>query len=862
MDIELLEPKQAAFFDKYVNKKYRGKKEKAIQQQLKSELDRHETRKRQAMTLIGDLPMLPSNSPFYEERKALFVRYQELNDDIKTGKTSNLWKGLSNALKAITQANAQCDALIKDAKAFEAKAFKAPEDDGGDPGEAIKRLKQVASMKQRDYLIQFSDASAETLQKLAAASGEAPSTPPVVAAFDKAFTAFLTQIRAVPEAGITAKAAQTQLDAIVSAMGTAYANHEAKLNAFATSDQLEQMIANGQLKGRAYGALDSIRDAATQLQNWGLPTAAGFATKADAIEDKLGPLFDADTSSDATKAKAIAEGRQKLTDLAEKTQTEAEAAVTAHEKAFHEPQQRLRIALNKEKARFNGLDPKAFEKGQKDPADSLLAMTETAINGLGGCNIAALEPASKLIFEFSKLVDELESLSETNATIKALMKEIASTIKSHSGSKNILFEVFGEHQTSYDTLASEWAGKTPSDALKAVNELKATVDADVTRQTDLIARRAGIATRIKETRTHFKELTTALNALQKDNGMDKGDYRGKFVDDLNTCENWNATKLDLAFYTTIDARIDRVNKGIGDTLKGLELTAGLSDTEVLGKAELAQKQFEDAVAAMGQPIDATALKNAKDALNAQLDMLGVRAGMVSEDKRVGKAIEDAKQAKADYLEDSKSWLAEIAKEAKSGQHAKVLTDYADDVKTNTDRISSSRDAVKKGSSVPAAISELAFVKKHVEAIKNRGEQSKKDKLDLIGSQWKSSRDAFFANCYKLLDEVDAFEKSTGSTKDAKDKLDKALGAIISKLNGGAFDPAARIFANEDADARDRLAAREMALSEVRRINDLILNDPVIRKCTRNPFDVKAFADPVARRLRQIELEVLRGVSRT
>lgn len=851
MDFELLDPSQEAFFDKYVNKKYLRKKKREQQVRLGEALARHDERKGAVADVLAQIPMLPSGSPLHKERDALFTKYNAIDAGMKL-------KGLSSALTALADANGKFDALLVEAKAFVTKAFSASAGDT-DPQETIKRLKQAASIEQRDHLIAYRDASATALAKMAEVSGEAPVNPPVVGAFEAAFTGFLTRIRAVNETG-SASDAETALNAIKSEMTAAYAQHHKALTDFASSDAMETMIANAQLKGRAIAALNGINDAVAQLQTWGLPAARDFAAKATTISDKIGPLFDAEP--DPNKATEIAKGRETLTAAAEKIQTDADAAVEAHRIAFEEPQQRLRRALGKEKARFAALDPKSFEKGQKQPADDLLAMTETALNGLNGCNIAALDPASKLIFEFSKLVDELEKLAETNAAIKADLKEMGTAIKRHSGSKNILHETFAEHQAAFDTLSGEWAGMVPSDAVAAVAALKAKVDADVTRQDALVARRAEIAARIKETRAAFGDLTKALNALQKENGMKKGDYRGQLASDLATCEEWNATKLDLAFYTTIDARLDRINKGIGDTLKGLEATEGLSDTDVMAKAALAQKQFEDAVAAMGDTIDPAAYKSAKAALDAQLDMLGIRAALVSEDQRAEKAIEDAKQAKADYLADADAWLKDIAAQAKSGDHAKILTDYADDVKVQTDRIKGSVSAVKKGSSVPAAVSELAFVKKTVEGIKKRGEQSKKTELDKIGEQWKSALKTFLDNRDNLIGEVDAFEKRTDASQNAKAKLETALTAIIRNLDRAAFDPPARVFADEAASARDRLAAREMALAEVRRMNDLILNDPVIRKCTRNPFDIRAFADPVARRLRQIELEVLRGVART
>jgi hypothetical protein len=166
--------------------------------------------------------------------------------------------------------------------------------------------------------------------------------------------------------------------------------------------------------------------------------------------------------------------------------------------------------------------------------------------------------------------------------------------------------------------------------------------------------------------------------------------------------------------------------------------------------------------------------------------------------------------------------------------------------------------VKAGASVAAAVSELGFVRKQIEDLKKRGAKTDPKKLGTIAADWKAALVGFDRNRLKLLDEVKKHEAATKADGKGSAGLQKALGEVVNRLDAGAFDAAASIMSDPQATAAERKGAREIALSQVRLFDELLLKDPVIRQCVGNPFGVTDFIGPVYNRLRQIELNVLRG----
>ena len=88
-------------------------------------------------------------------------------------------------------------------------------------------------------------------------------------------------------------------------------------------------------------------------------------------------------------------------------------------------------------------------------------------------------------------------------------------------------------------------------------------------------------------------------------------------------------------------------------------------------------------------------------------------------------------------------------------------------------------------------------------------------------------------------------------------METILKELISRVDTPEFTRAG----TQMATAQDRQAikaARELALSEIRRCRAVLLNDKVFQKCVMNPFKVPV-GSTAANRLDEIELNVLRGV---
>jgi hypothetical protein len=90
-----------------------------------------------------------------------------------------------------------------------------------------------------------------------------------------------------------------------------------------------------------------------------------------------------------------------------------------------------------------------------------------------------------------------------------------------------------------------------------------------------------------------------------------------------------------------------------------------------------------------------------------------------------------------------------------------------------------------------------------------------------------------------------------------DKVDSILTALITRVDTREFANAGKQMASA-ADRQAIKAARELALSEVRRCRAVMLDDKVFQKCVMNPFKV-VLGSTAANRLDGIELNVLRGV---
>lgn len=854
MPFELMNEKQAKFFRSFVNDKYILDKQKERQARLKLAVDQYDLRKTAVVKVLTGMPTIPKASPFFARQGDLMTRFAKIDGEMNLSRFATL----KDALTELEKANAAFATLLTDVQGLLTDLGTGKT---VDPAEAIRMKKQIAFAEIARKRSEFDSAAAPVMDQLAQALGSNPPPPQVVADFNAALEGFLGEVRAVAETGQTPEAAARTLDGIVLRLGEATTTHKSGLERLKGSPELAVQIEGAKLERDIRGGLAEVGRDADQLAAWSVPAAEGLAREAAALEKRRLDLFAQKLATDPQAAKTALADRtgllSEVTALATRARTEVERQKTA----FADAQKAPMVEVQSLERRFAAIDPKAFATGQAKPVQDLIAATRTAVTGLNGCNSAALDAAYILIAETKAAVIAAEKVAVENAAIKRGMSELESTISSHSGSSKPLAAAFAGHKTTLDGFKGEWATMLISDAVKRLAELKAAVETDVQKETALLARRAGITTRINGLQTDIRSLDGDLAAFQTSRGLPVTKYGGHLVNDLALCKSWNETKTDIAFYATIDQKLDAIAKEIGDIRAGFQATAGKTDDQIYKEAVFAQRELDKLVQramTSGKPLDPAVVKQTKAAIDRQVQLLSMPNELVKEQQRIEAALEKAEADKAAYLADAETFLRTLAAERKAAASDHPLNQYSDQVKSNAERIAASMKGVKAGASVPAAVSELGFVRKQIDDLKKRGSKTDPKKLGTIAADWKSALIAFDRNRLKLLDEVKKHEAATKADGKGSAGLQKALGEVVNRLDPRAFDAAASIMSDPAATPAERKGAREIALSQVRLFDELLLKDPVIRTCVANPFGVTDFIGPVYNRLRQIELNVLRG----
>jgi hypothetical protein len=854
MPFELMNEKQAKFFRSFVNDKYILDKQKERQARLKLAVDQYDLRKTAVQKVLSSMPTIPKSSPFFARQTDLMNRFAKIDLDMDLGRFSSL----KDALTQLEKANAAFSALLTDTQGLLSDLGSGK---GVDPAEAIRMKKQVAFAEIARQRSDFNTAAAPVMDQLAQALGSNPPPPKVVADFTIMLEGFLGEVRGVAETGQTPEAAARTLDGIVSRLTAAAAKHKDNLESLRGSEELTVQIEGAKVERDVRSGLAEVKRHTDQLATWAVPSAAGFANEHGVLEKRTGTLFAQKLAPDPQAAKAALAERAGLLSEVTALATRARVEVEKQKTAFADAQKAPMIELQSLERRFGAIDPKAFVSGQAKPVLDLIAATRTAVTGLNGCNKAALDAAYILIADAKAAIIAAEKVAVANAAIKRGISELESAINSHSGSSKPLAAAFTAHKTTLDGFKTEWAGLLISDAVKKLAELKTAVDADVQKETALLTRRAAIATRINGLQTDLRSLDGELATFQKSRGLPATKYGGHLVNDLAQCKTWSETKTDIVFYATIDQKLDAIAKEIGDIRAGFQATAGKTDDQIYKEAVFAQRELDKLVErAMksGKPLDPVVIKQTKAAIDRQVQLLSMPNELVKEQQRIEAAAAQAEADKAAYLGDADTFLRTLAADRKTAPSDHPLKQYADQVDSSVDRINASIKGVKAGASVAAAVSELGFVRKQIEDLKKRGAKTDPKKLGTIAADWKTALAGFDRNRLKLLDEVKKHEAATKADGKGSAGLQKALGEVVNRLDARAFDAAASIMSDPQATPVERKGAREIALSQVRLFDELLLKDPVIRTCVANPFGVTDFIGPVYNRLRQIELNVLRG----
>ena len=855
MTILFMSDKQDKFFSKFIGEKYLLKAKKLKQERLKAASDLYQERKGRIIQTLRNLPPnFETGSNEAEQLKAIYTRVGNVDNALPTS-----GKSLKAAVAALEDATVKLGIIERDLNVFVQSLTQiAP---GGDDGQGIRNRKALAMGKLNTAQEDYRQHAAPILQRLAERAGKVVH-PEVSAQFDKQMGAISDRIRKIAETGQTLDQARPLIEAEETAIEKALADGKLAMTNFDGSEGFIRFADMSRVMDEVQAALSSANGLSDDLDNWGIPGGAEFRREAEILlsrADDAMKLARSERPSDGIAAERNLKG---VLGEAERLLSRVEGAVREARDNFEfdrlAPAQELTTIRNA----FAQIDRKSFQPEQLTQFEQLFAMADKAVNGLNGCNRQALEAAWTLVDEAKAALGEAKQIATINKAILDKLDEVGRALKPVSGTKEPNAERIAARKTQLTDLRGSWVSMMPKAALDAAEALLTDAMKDVQVNADLVQLRAAMSRRIDEVAAEIEELSTLLQQEQKAQGVKVAPYRGQLLDRLNTCRTWNATKATVSFYTTIESTLAQISREAAKMMDGLRLTSGKSSEEVLREAVALRNELDrelNAILDSTGGLDFAQAENARKVIDQKIDELSTRNALFSEEDRLASAERAQAEKRETYLQDSKEFLTKHRSLLKSAKGTDPYKEYAKDIEANLDRVEKSRDTVKKGAAADSAISELAFVGRSIEGIIARGTKTTTKNLDQIGADWKTSQTQLLSKMNELVRAVAALESTVPETKTGRETLEKSLSAIAEKLDPEAFEPAARIFGDPEASEQDRKVAREMAMVQVRRLATLLDKDPVIANCVENPFKVRDFKSVVTRRLRQIELNVLRGV---
>jgi hypothetical protein len=850
-----LNPAQEKFFARHINKgllgKLRNKKDLAFESAFRAYTDVDKT----AKPLLTNLPLYPNGSAELTEKNALINEYSAIQD-AALAKTGNQ----KTAISACEKGKTDLEGLIVRAKALMDKALN--ESATPDP-ERIVLLKQRAAIYLNSKRDVFAVQQNPILADIAAKTG-ASMVLPAGSQFEAGMSVLHGKIAAVKTTDQTAKAAEATLAAIMAEADKLLADKLAALSSFKASPALIQTIEVGQMDAALRSALSIAKSNAEHQTVWEVDGAKGFAAEVEVLDKRAGALFAKTVFPDQREADAATAARTTLQGELDALNAVAAKAIQNKKFAFGQLFRDVEARFSSVERAFRDIDDTSFAKGQKAPIEDVIALTRTAINDLNGYNTDALVAAKKLVDRAATVVVAAQKAAETNAKLKDQLQKMDGAIDSGSRKGNPLADKFTQHKEELKDLTTNWQTMLLPEAVKAVMDFRARLVADIQLSKDLEARRVKARADFAAAKVDLAQFNTAYGKMLKANGRKAKPYEGDLTGDLTSVEGWIDTKTALSFYDTIDAMLNRTRNTIAKLTLGLQANEGKTDDEIFAEALALQRQLDEvAQQAMldfggrGEKPDPAAIANARASVDAQIAKLATRNDLLAEDNDNERQKAEEVERKETYLKEAKAFVKTTKDEVKAAEDHSALAHYKDDVKVHLDRIEGSIKAVDKGGPVRPAQSELAFLMKTIEGIKARGPRTDKHKLDQIGLEWANAVKGFEGKCTEMQAAVEKYLKDNSldvEYANALTALAKALTDIETRLEPAAFIRTANRF----RDPTQFKAAREEALQQVRYFNDLLLKDPVIQQCVQNPFGIRDFASPLASRLRQIELNILRA----
>ncbi len=806
---------------------------------------------------------------------AVFLREMDLKVQRSMGAVrSAKIKNLDDALRVITAAKTDMAAHYTEAMNYEFEQTNV----GGrslDTELAIIRIKKQGQVSQTAITQEFNTKLNAALNAMKEETGTADIEVGLSRAFYDQINPLARRIEDIPQIGdsATPEAAQAEVDTVLAAMrkllngtdmdGAGFLEQVSDLE-----DDPRRPIFIEQTKRRTEleGKLRICEAQIDRLERWDCAQTATMQDALAVLKGQIDANFLDFGDIDPSAADTYEADQKNLIERATRLQVHAGECLASEGTAFETRRAALETQLNKLVAAMNGISK--ISSRQKDPIMAHLDVIKSALNGTGGYNIAALDPVEKLISDAVQTVRQAVNNETINGQIEAVLDRASTKASQYTDAKkNPIGDVFTELKAKVKEYKSGYKDQPINEAMAGAVALHKEIETEETRNQQLIRLRAGIKERIDRREeqlgrfnTSFREmLTKAENPVQ--------DYNGSFRKDLDTCIHWNATKTDPNFYTTIDATLDRIRDEMRKKSENIALYMRTSSEDAVRIAGTAGEALRNKMRdlnvrrANGEDVSAeiAEAKRAFEDATAFLDAYTELSAEMMEAEAIERKTAADREA---YLAQAPDFIEGVETELGSAP----MSDYADEVKPQVDRVKATLKLIKgnkDGANPATALSELSFVTKFVDGVRKRGAKTDKSALQEIGPQWSAALSQVVTAQAKLVTEVSGFEDTIAETEgvaldaSVKAEIDAKITALVARAASAELKRAGELMA-ADIDRQARKAARETALSEIRRIRAALMDDPVFQKCVLNPFGVP-IGSAAANRLKQIELNVLRGI---
>ncbi|WP_108835584.1 hypothetical protein [Tateyamaria sp. Alg231-49] len=483
---------------------------------------------------------------------------------------------------------------------------------------------------------------------------------------------------------------------------------------------------------------------------------------------------------------------------------------TLHTKQYYEDAAALSARITALRKNGGALNFKKLKKEQTAQLLGLIQQCEATL--FVGCNAAMLVPLETLVADAEAMLHDLQNAEVTNAHASKNLKEIATLLKSGLGSKAIRQTDLANLTKELTDLNGEWVSMAPQDAQQAILDLKLKTREAVKNEQEQQEWRKLRLAEISALEKELATLNKEFQAFLKSKGEKKANYQGSMASDLALCKTWTTTKEHRSFESTVETKLADARSNIANALARLKGT------------------------------------NQKDILLGEL---------LTEHKSIEEGKSDAEKARQQLLTNISDFESEL-KTAKKENPA--LKTHPEDLALVANTLKQAKDAAKKGGDSANGERLLKAAKDRLADAIKKPAKLDYDSLGKIGENWSKAHAAFLEKVTKLSKEVNDLADSSQEKERAK-KLSDQLSAAADRMEADGFDAVADKLKEEKTPEGERKANREKALALVRTYRDVVPGDQLIKVCAGGaPFEGgKNFAGPVHQCLREIELEVLRGI---